>query len=98
MINKELSEILFKIKNKSDLNVILNTNTNTSALTESYLTKVPTISLNCDLDISEIKSSYKITGNFQFQKKKIRDFFFYSILTAVIKKANRNLKSQLKKK
>jgi len=92
LINNKISEILFKIKNKSDLVVILNTSENLNALEESYLARIPTISINCDLDITDLKSSYKVPGNFQFRKKKIRDTFFYSILTAVFKKANKNLK------
>jgi ribosomal protein S2 len=97
VIDKKMSEILFKIKNKSDLIVILDTLSNSTALTEGHLTRIPVISLNCNINISEIKSSYKVTGNFKFKKKKIRDFFFYSILTAIIKKANKNLKSRIKK-
>jgi len=94
LINNKISEILFKLKNKSDLIVILNNN---PALDEGYLARIPIISINCDLDISDRKSSYKIPGNFQFRKKKIRDTFFYSILIAIFKKANKNLKRQTNK-
>jgi len=94
LINNKISEILFKIKGKSDLIVVLNTSDKTSAIEEGYLTRTPIISINCDLEITNEKSSYKIPGNFQFRKKKIRDTFFYSILTAIFKKANRNKKQQ----
>jgi len=96
LVNNKISTMLLNLKNKSDLIVILNTSNNYVALNEGYLTRIPIISLNCDLDISDVKSSYKIPGNFQFKKKKIRANFFYSILTAIFKKANKNLQFQLK--
>jgi ribosomal protein S2 len=84
-INRKISTILFKTKRKSDLIVILNSSANFNALNEGYLTRVPIISLNSDnLDV---KSSYKVPGNFRFTDKKIRDNFFYSMLAATIKKA-----------
>lgn len=96
-INNKISEILFKIKNKSDLIVILNSQYNENALEEGYIARTPVISINCDLDITDDKSSYKIPGNFQFKKKKIRDSFFYSLLTVIIKKANKNQKIRTNK-
>lgn len=90
LINNKISEILVKLKTKSDLIVILNTFSNSTALDEGYAARIPIVTLNCDLDISEIKPSYKIPGNFQFKTKKIRDTFFYSVLTAMLKKANKN--------
>lgn len=98
LINNKISELLFKIKNKSDLIVILNDSDNYLALNEGYLARIPIISINCDLEIANLKSSYKVSGNFQFKKKKVRDTFFYSILTAVFKKANKNLKIDNNKK
>jgi len=93
IINNKISEILFQMKKKSDLIVILDSELNASALNEGYLAKIPVISLNSDLDISNFKSNYKIPGNFKFVGKKIRDTFFYSILIATLKKANKNSKN-----
>ena len=90
LINNRISKILFKIKNKSDLIVILNNSEIMNILEESYLARIPIVSINCNLDITDLKSSYKVPGDFKFKKKKIRDTFFYSILTAIFKKANRN--------
>lgn len=96
LVNNKISEILFKIKTKSDLIVILNTSENLNVLEEGYLARIPVISINCDLNIKDFKSSYKVSGNFQFKKKKIRDAFFYSILTTIFKKANKNFKLNTK--
>jgi ribosomal protein S2 len=91
-INNKISKLLFKIKNKSDLIVVLNASNNSSALDEGYSARIPIISINYDVEGFDLKASYKVSGNFQFKKKKVRDTFFYSLLTAVLKKANQNLK------
>lgn len=95
-VNSKISEILFQVKKKSDLVVILNASSNTTALNEGYLTRIPVISLNCNLDITDPKPSYKIPGNFKFTQKKVRNTFFYSILSATLKKAKKNIKLPVK--
>ena len=67
--------------------VILNQSSDFYASHESYITKIPIISINCNLNISDPKSSYKVPGNFKFTKKKSGNNFFFSILAATIKKA-----------
>lgn len=70
-INKnKVSKLLTKLKNKSDLIVIFDKSLDHTALNESYVTRLPIISFNYNLDIFETKSSYKIPGNFKFTKKK----------------------------
>lgn len=96
IINRKVSKILFQVKKKSDLIVILNNSSNVTSVKEGYVTRTPVISINCDLDILDPKPSYKIPGNFKFTKKKIRNTFFYSILFATLKKANKNSNRKLK--
>ena len=84
------SKILFQLKKKIDLIIVLNFIYNQEAINEAYLSRIPSISLNCDLDVLNNISSYKIPGNFKFTKKKIRDVIFYSILVATLKKAKRD--------
>jgi ribosomal protein S2 len=86
--NNKIPELLFKLKNKSDLIVVFNKLSDSTALNEGYVSRIPIISLNGNLDILETKSAYKIPGNFTFTKKKIRDNFFFSLLIATFKKAN----------
>lgn len=88
-ISSKTSEILFQLKKKIDLIVILNKLLNTAALKEGYIARIPVISLNSELNILNQKSSYKIPGTFKFTKKKMRDNFFYSLLTTTLNKANR---------
>lgn len=91
--NKKISKTLFQLEKKIDLIVVLDFNSNKEAITESYLTQIPLIFLNCNL-IKQLNNNtiYKIPGNFRFTKKKIRDLFFYSILGTTLKK---NLKNTL---
>jgi hypothetical protein len=58
------------------------------ALEESYSSKLPTITLNSDLNPLNTKSSYKVPGNFVFSKNKLKNNFFYSILLSTLKKSS----------
>jgi ribosomal protein S2 len=69
-IANKSSKLLFKLRNKSDLVVVFDKVTDKDALNESYLARIPVISLNCDLNLLKNKSTYKIPGNFNFTKKK----------------------------
>jgi ribosomal protein S2 len=86
--NNKVSKILSQLKKNIDLIVLLNEPLNNDALNESYLAKIPVISFNSNLSINNIKTSYKVPGDFQFSIKKTRDNFFYSILLSVLKKGN----------
>ena len=90
--NKKLSEILTQLKKNIDLIVILDQTDNLTVLNEGYITKTPVISINCNFDIQDDKSSYKVPGNFQFTNKKILNNFFYSLLIATLKKGNKHHK------
>lgn len=98
VINSKVSEILFQMKKRGDLIVILDASLNRTVLEEGYLDKTPVISLGSTLEISDQKSSYKVPGNFKFTNKKTRDTFFYSILSAVFKKAHKELKAKIRLK
>ena len=88
--NKKISKLLFQLKKKSDLIVILGQSFNINALNESYVTRIPIIVLNSNLNILDTKPTYKIPGNFSFnKKKKVRHHIFYSILNATLKKAKK---------
>jgi ribosomal protein S2 len=80
-----------KLKNNYNLIVICGKQTNNNILSESYKTKTPIIFLGSNLDIFNIKSSYKIPGNFILANKKMRDNFFLSLLEAVFKKSKTSI-------
>ena len=86
--------MLFKLRNKSDLIVVLNASTASSQIFEGYKTKLPVVSLNSSLDILDSKITYKVPGNFHFHKKEIKTNLFYSILASIFKKASMSRVSQ----
>jgi len=91
-INSKLSEALFKLKKRVDLVVILDKFTNTHALNESYDARIPVISLNNEIDLTDSKSVYKVPGNFKFTGKTSKNSLFFSVLLASL-----NSKFKLKK-
>lgn len=72
---------------KNNLIVILDKQINNDILTESYQTKTPIIFLGSNLNIFNIKSNYKIPGNFVLAKKKIKDNFLLALLETTLKKS-----------
>ena len=83
-----------KLKNKYNLIVILDKQINNDIINEGYKNKTPIIFLGSSLNIFDIKSSYKIPGNFSLAKKKIRDNFFLALLVNTLK--NKKLKNKPK--
>lgn len=90
-VGNKTFEVLFQLKKKSDLIVVLDFFSNQKAAIETYLARIPLISLNCDFKVSNDTSTYKIPGNFKFTKKKVREMFFYSLLKATLKKGPKKL-------
>lgn len=89
--NKRISEILFQLKKNINLVVILNETCNLDILHEAYLSRIPTISINSELNPLSNKSNYKVPGNFQFIDKKIRNNFFFHVLYATLKKKKKKM-------
>ena len=83
----KLTNLPVKSKKKVELLVILNQIENKNILEESYSAKIPIIYFGADLEILDKKTSIKIPGSFKLHKKKIYESFFYSILSASIKRA-----------
>ena len=75
-----------KLKNKSNLIVILDKLVDKNIIKESYKAKIPIIFLGDNLNIFETNSSYKIPGNFMLNRKKLRDNFFLVLLKGIIQK------------
>lgn len=91
------SKFLFNLKNQTSLIVVLNEKFNISALEESSLRRIPTVSLNANYDLSNLAlSTYKVSGDYNFTKKKIRNNIFFLLLNALLKKAEVIRKKQIK--
>jgi ribosomal protein S2 len=85
----KMSELLLKLKKNIDLIVVLDEFQNKDILNEGYISRIPVIVLNSNLNIIFNKPSYKVPGNFQFIYKKIRDNLFYSMLISTLKKGDK---------
>lgn len=86
--NNKISELIFQLKKSIDLVIFFEKSANPDVLSESYVSRIPLISISSSLDTRDVKSSYKVSGNFQFNNKKVLDSFFYSLLFATLKKGN----------
>lgn len=88
-IDQKTYKKLLKLKNSINLIVIINEGFNKAVSNESYLAKVPVISLNNSLNLFDIKSNYKLPGNFVNSKLKLTNNFFYSLLFSILKKSEK---------
>jgi ribosomal protein S2 len=81
-------------KKNIDLIVIFDETSNIDIINEGYITKIPTVTLNSDLNIQFKKPSYKVPGNFNFSYEKsnilnkIHNHFLYSLLITTLNKTN----------
>lgn len=95
----KISKLLFNLKSQIDLIVVLNEKLNITALEESSLKRVPTISINTTYNFLNLNlSTYKVLGNYNFGKKKVRNNLFFLLLNSLLKKAELIRKKQIKLK
>lgn len=95
--NDKTPKLLFSLKNQADLIVVLNESLNITALAESSLKRVPTISLNTISTLTDFNlSTYKVPGNYSFNEKRIRSNLFFLLLGSLLKKAELVKKKQIK--
>ena len=87
---KNQARILFQLKKRADLIVILKEQKGETILNEGYVSKIPIISLNSNLNTLNSKAICRIPGNFSFSSKRINNSFLYSILKAILKKGRVN--------
>lgn len=88
-VTKKIATLVEQTQKHIDLIVLLDSKLNVNALNEGHIARFPIIALNCDLDITNSKPSYKIPGNFFFTSKKIKNKLFYLLLATVFKKIAR---------
>jgi len=76
--NNMLKQIL-KLKKKTDLVILYNLSNNTTAIKESYLARIPTITIYDKLNIVNHQTISESTGNYNFVSEKIENtnFFFF---------------------
>lgn len=89
-IKNKMTNLLFKLRNKSDLIVILNASETIPQIIEGHKTKTPIIAFNSSFIDSTFKITYKIPGYFHFYKNEFKNNFFYYILASIFKKFTMN--------
>lgn len=89
----KLFKIFFQLKKKPDLVLILNNSQCQIALKEIYNSRIPVINLG-----ENLKSTYNVVGDFTNTEKGKKINFIISLLTTVIKKANKMKKYKIVRK
>lgn len=84
-----------KLKNNYHLVIILDSFVNKNILRENYKNKIPIIKLHNNFDFFNLGHNYSIVGDFSFNKKKIRENFFFNLLKVIFKRAKRINKKKL---
>jgi len=88
-------KLLLTIKAKPHLVVVFNEKIEANIINEFYKIGIPILSFNCNfLNIS--KTTYKVSGNFDFLKKNIKITYFFLLYT-ILKTIPLQKKSQLHK-
>ena len=83
-----LHQLLLKLKKKLDLVIVYNLNDKATAVKESYLSRIPVITLSGNLDILNNNATYKSPKSFNFVNEKItHNNIFYSILKTTLRRA-----------
>lgn len=84
---KNIFKLKTKLKKKVDLIVINGVDKNKIALKESYLTKIPSITLTGKHQITENKYSYNSMNSYNFftEKEENKNFFFLFVKTVLLR-------------
>lgn len=97
-IPKNMFKLKTKLKKKVDLIIINNIEKNNIAFKESYLARIPTITLSEKLEITKIKSSYNSTGSYNFfTEKKENKNFFVLFIKSILLRAKKCNEKQLRR-
>ena len=93
---KNIFKLKTKLRKKVDLILINNADKNKIAFKESYLARIPAITLTEKQEITKIRSSYNSTGSYNFFSEKEGNMnFFYLFIKSVLLRAKKCNKKQL---
>lgn len=97
-IPKNMFKLKTKLRKKVDLIIINNIEKNNIAFKESYLARIPVITLSEKLEITKIKSSYNSTGSYNFfTEKKENKNFFVLFIKSILLRAKKCNEKQLRR-
>lgn len=96
-IPKNIFKLKTKLKKKVDLIIINNIEKNNIAFKESYLARIPAVTLSEKLGITKINSSYNSTGSYHFfAEKKENKKFFVLFIESILLRAKKCNEKQLR--
>lgn len=92
-IPKNIFKLILKLKEKPSLVLVYNLNNNSTAIKESYLARIPVITISKKLNILNVKSAYESVGNYNFLIEKTKNTnFVFSFIKAIINQAKKKKK------
>ena len=95
-IPKNIFKLQTKLNKKVDLIVINQLNMNSIPFKESYLARIPAITIGEKLEISKIKSNYNSTGSYNFfAEKEENTNFFYLFIKTILLRAKKKKKHKI---
>lgn len=87
-IPMNIHQLLLKLKKKIDLVIVCNLTDKATAIEESYIARVPVITLSKSLNILETKATYKSPGDYSIVNEKItNNNIFYSMMKTTLNRA-----------
>ena len=89
---KNIFNLQTKLKKKVDLVVINNLDLNITAFKESYLARIPTITITKEINISKMKSNYDTIGSYHFFSEKQENTNFFNLFIKTILQKTKNKK------
>ena len=89
---KNIFNLQTKLKKKVDLVVINNLDINLTAFKESYLARIPAITITKEINISKMKSNYNTIGSYHFFSEKQENTNFFNLFIKTILQKTKNKK------
>lgn len=91
-------KLITDLKKKVDLIVVCNLNQRTTVIEESYIARIPVISVSNNLNILNLKTTYKLIGNYNMINEKMENNnLFSSLVSTTLSRAKKAKKVNLYK-
>lgn len=83
-------KLITQLKKKVDLIVVCNLTEQTTAIEESYIARIPVISISRNLNILNLKTTYKSIGNYNIINEKMENNnLFFSFINTTLNRAKK---------
>jgi ribosomal protein S2 len=81
-------QLLLRLRKKLDLVIVYNLGSKATAVEESYINRIPVITISKGLDILDSNATYKAPGDYSFvDEKRANNNVFYSIIQTTLSRA-----------